>query len=38
MAICDAIISKEKEEILNQIELTMNVWGTCDIKMHDRNL
>ncbi len=38
MAICDAIISKKKEEIFDQIESIMNVWGSCDIKMRDHNL
>jgi hypothetical protein len=32
VAIWDAIISREKEEIFNQIELTMNVWGLVTSK------
>jgi hypothetical protein len=38
VAIRDAIISREKKEISNQIKSIMNVWGTCDIKMRDHNL
>jgi hypothetical protein len=38
MAICDAIISRKKEKVFNQIESTMNVWGIYDIKMRDYNL
>jgi len=38
MTICDTIISKKKEEIFNQIESIMNMWGTGDIKMHNHNL
>jgi hypothetical protein len=38
VAIRDAIISRKIEEIFNQIQSAMNVWGICDIKICDHNL
>jgi hypothetical protein len=34
----NAIISREREEIFNKIELVVNVGGTCDIKVRNHDL
>ncbi len=34
----DAIFARKKGKIFNKVKLIMKVGGTCDIKLHDRDL
>ncbi len=38
LTVRDAILTRKRGKIFNKIKLTMKVGGTCDIKLHDRDL